>query len=462
MPRAAASVSGASKPRSRRAHTRRRCLAWPIACWRLKYTPDDENLVDGFYIPALECAVRYDRLTGYFGATALALAMRGIEGLVRNGGHMRLIVGCTLDQAEVDAIARGTKLRDAVERHLAVRPLEPPDQPTRDALELLAWMIEHGVLDVKVAVPCDADRQPMSADGIFHEKSGIIEDASETVSPSTGRSTRRSPAGRRIGRASTSSPVGPARRITRRAKRKTSPRSGPTRRSASARSMCQTPREPICFDSCPSRTCRRGSPCTMRSTCPGRSQALPPATGPDLRQQVWRYIKRAPTLPDGGALVGEATCAVRPWPHQIHAFERLYASPAPRLLIADEVGLGKTIQAGMLLRQMWLAGRARRILILTPAAVMRQWQLELREKFNLNWPVYDDGSLNWCPSPAMAGSERQAVSASTWHRQDIVIASSHLMRRRDREKALCKDAEPWDLIVLDEAHHARRRGAGRL
>jgi SNF2 family DNA or RNA helicase len=159
-------------------------------------------------------------------------------------------------------------------------------------------------------------------------------------------------------------------------------------------------------------------------------------------------------------MVGEATCSVDPWPHQVRAFERLYASEAPRLLIADEVGLGKTIQAGMLVRQMWLADRARRILILTPAAVMRQWQLELREKFNLNWPVYDDGYLNWYPSPAMRGIDQRKVSRSAWHQENMVIASSHLMRRKDREKELCEDAASWDLIVLDEAHHARRKGAG--
>ena len=55
--------------------------------WKLKYTPDDGDLVAIFYIPALECATRYDRLTGYFRARALALAARGIEGLVRNSGR---------------------------------------------------------------------------------------------------------------------------------------------------------------------------------------------------------------------------------------------------------------------------------------------------------------------------------------------------------------------------------------
>jgi SNF2 family DNA or RNA helicase len=104
-------------------------------------------------------------------------------------------------------------------------------------------------------------------------------------------------------------------------------------------------------------------------------------------------------MPNGGERVGEATSNVEPWPHQIRAFQRLYGHWPPRLLIADEVGLGKTIQAGMLIRQAWLAEKARRVLILAPASVCRQWQLELREKFNLNWPIYDGDQLVWLKTP---------------------------------------------------------------
>jgi len=158
--------------------------------------------------------------------------------------------------------------------------------------------------------------------------------------------------------------------------------------------------------------------------------------------------------------VGEATSAVTPWPHQVRAFERLYRDWPPKLLIADEVGLGKTIQAGMLLRQAWLAGRVKRILILAPKAVLKQWQIELREKFNLNWPIYDGRKLVWYPSPAWRGENERVVDRHQWHHEPVVIASSHLMRRRDRAAALLEEAEPWDLVVLDEAHHARRRAAG--
>ena len=144
--------------------------------WKLKYTPDDGNLVQLFYVPALQDAVRYDRLTGYFSAGALALAARGIEGLVGNDGHMRLVVGCTLEQPQIAAIERGERLRDTVERHLSAVPLTPLDAVAAGALELLSWMIAGGHLSVKVAVPCADDRTPIPSDGIFHEKAGIIQD----------------------------------------------------------------------------------------------------------------------------------------------------------------------------------------------------------------------------------------------------------------------------------------------
>ena len=194
----------------------------------------------------------------------------------------------------------------------------------------------------------------------------------------------------------------------------------------------------------------------------GQKKAQPPKIEPekpvegnveDAFRKTWQFIHEAPARPDGGERVGEATSAVVPWPHQVHAFHRMYDNWPPKLLIADEVGLGKTIQAGMLLRQAWLAGKARRILILAPKAVLRQWQIELREKFNLNVPIYEDKQLQWFPSPALQGRDRQAVEDDEWYKQPILLASSHLMRRRERVQQL-ENAEPWDIIVLDEAHHA--------
>ena len=215
----------------------------------------------------------------------------------------------------------------------------------------------------------------------------------------------------------------------------------------------------------PSSTRRPASSKTAPATVlhgPAASTRPPPAAPPaiDRRSLVWTFIREAPRLAQGGARVGEATAAVTPWPHQVRAFERLYGRWPPKLLIADEVGLGKTIEAGMLLRQAWLSGRAKRILILAPKAVLGQWQIELREKFYLNWPIYDGRKLVRYPSPALRGDHEREVDRNEWCTEPVVIASSQLMRRQDRALALLEQAAPWDLVVLDEAHHARRRAAG--
>ena len=438
--------------------------------WRRKYTPDDGDLVRLFYVPALEDAKSYDRLTGYFNAGALALAARGIEGLVRNGGHMRLVVGCTLPPDEIEAIEKGEKLRDRVERHLRERSLAPPDPSAADALELLAWMVAHGYLDVKVAVPCDAERRPIPADGIFHEKAGIVTDRAGDRLVWNG-SLNETPSGWRHNWESINvyTSWGPE---PRRVADEDANFARIWGNKANRVIVLDTPeavrRDLMRFLPESDQPARLRKPEKKASTTP-----VVPATEPDdtpaddrtervvdLRSRVWAFIYRAPALPDGGARVGEATAAVVPWPHQVRAFERLYEQWPPRLLIADEVGLGKTIQAGLLLRQAWLAGRARRILILAPKAVLRQWQIELREKFNLNWPIYDGRQLVWYSSPALRGSETHSVDLDAWHAEPVVIASSQLMRRRDRAKILLEEAAPWDLVVLDEAHHARRRAAG--
>ncbi|MCP5524358.1 MAG: DEAD/DEAH box helicase family protein [Verrucomicrobiales bacterium] len=429
--------------------------------WKLKYTPDDGDLVKGFYVPALECAVRYDRLTGYFQARALTLAVRGIEGLVRNNGRMRLLVGCTLDQPEIDAIAKGVELQDQLQVHLLANPLKPGNQREVQALELLAWMVANQVIEVQVAVPCNHARQPVPGLGIFHEKAGIIEDKTGDRLAFNG-SLNETEAGWSRNWESLNifrSWLGDDPRVAAEEANFAKLWAG-----ESAHVLTMPVPDAVRDDllrflpekDLPARL-KKAEPEPEEPEVPEPKPAPEPEPLFDLRQAVWSYISQAPKAPHGGERVGEATANVEPWPHQVRAFDRLYGNWPPRLLIADEVGLGKTIQAGMLIRQAWLAGKARRVLILAPASVCPQWQIELREKFNLNWPVYDGDEFHWLPVPGRQGQLVEPVSRSDWHKQPFVIASSHLMRRRDRAAELLDQAEPWDILVLDEAHHARRK-----
>ena len=130
-------------------------------------------------------------------------------------------------------------------------------------------------------------------------------------------------------------------------------------------------------------------------------------------------------------------------------------------LIADEVGLGKTIETGLILRYLLLAKKVNRVLILSPASVQPQWQEELREKFNLHFWSYNQ-NLFTVHSSLLTEQYRQHSTVNNqqlinpWNSQDLILASSHLVRRKERMQELLA-AEPWDLVILDEAHHARRK-----
>lgn len=431
--------------------------------WKLKYSLEDGDLLEKFYIPALSRAVRYDRSTGFFRAPVLTAASRGVEGLVRNNGRMRLIVGCTLDESEAEAIARGESLRKTVEARLLETPLAASVRETADALELLAWMVARGFLHVKIAIPCDLERRPVTTRAIFHEKAGVIEDKSGDRLAFNG-SVNESESGWR----------GNFESFHVFTSWEESPDRVDAEETGFGKLWANKARTAIVID-VPAAIRNELLKFLPKDDNPPRRLAYSsagPLPGPfepepdkpeipsveDPRKTVWTYIHAAPNLPDGGERVGEATCAITPWPHQVRAFHRMYDNWPPRLLIADEVGLGKTIQAGLLIRQACLAGRAKRVLVLAPKAVLSQWQIEMREKFNFNWPVYDGRKFMWYPSRALEGATVRQVEKDKWHEEPFVLASSHLMRRRDRARALLETADPWDLIVLDEAHHARRSG----
>ncbi len=434
--------------------------------WYTRYTREDGDLIEKFYVPLLRDAIRYDRTTGYFNAQALTLAARGIEGLLRNGGTMRLVVGCTLDEKEIAAIRRGEDPQKRAALRLAASPLDPADAESTDALELLAWMVANRHLEVKVAVPCDAAGRPSPDDSIFHEKTGLVEDEDGNRLAWSG-SLNETRAGWRdnwegfmVFRSWRE-----AAQVDVLDRNFTTLWEGRTKR-ALVMGVPQAVRNDL-FRYLPDEG---RPPKRLEESAPEPAPAPPapppkpapakPALSPEARRAlVWGFLRDLPGRERTEAL-GEATAAVTPWPHQARAFDRLWGRWPPRLLIADEVGLGKTIQAGMLLRQAWLGGRAKRILILAPKAVLGQWRVELREKFNLNWPVYDGRYLVREASPALPDEDgRREVGAEGWVDEPAVIASSQLFWREERA-AVLRAAPRYDLIVLDEAHHARRRSAG--
>ena len=128
-------------------------------------------------------------------------------------------------------------------------------------------------------------------------------------------------------------------------------------------------------------------------------------------------------------------------PHQIEAaLFALQSSLSKGVLLADEVGLGKTIEAGIVLCQFW-AERKRRLLVICPASIRKQWALELEEKFNLPAQVLD----------AKAHREARRSGRAPLGTKAVVVMSHHYANSlREEIKAIS-----WDLVVIDEAHKLR-------
>lgn len=129
-------------------------------------------------------------------------------------------------------------------------------------------------------------------------------------------------------------------------------------------------------------------------------------------------------------------------PHQVDAALFAFRSPLSRgVLLADEVGLGKTIEAGIVLAQRW-AEQKRRLLILAPASLRTQWQQELHDKFQLPAVIMDRRFFEQL---------REQGQDNPFEYQNIVIASYDFARKHDA----CLSRVDWDLVVLDEAHRLR-------
>ncbi|MEM6795301.1 MAG: helicase-related protein [Acidobacteriota bacterium] len=176
-------------------------------------------------------------------------------------------------------------------------------------------------------------------------------------------------------------------------------------------------------------------------------------TSRDLLLQ--RFLKELPRLASAEDLA-LSTSPVRPWPHQVRVVRRLVERFPESYLLSDEVGLGKTIEAALTLRQLMISGRARRALVLAPRAVLKQWQEELREKAALDAALFD-GERFLGPRGGSLSGGRGGNAGNPWNRHDLVLASSQLARSSARRPELLA-ARPWDVVIVDEAHHARRRG----
>lgn len=145
---------------------------------------------------------------------------------------------------------------------------------------------------------------------------------------------------------------------------------------------------------------------------------------------------------------GLAGCRTSLIPHQLYIAHEVSRRFAPRVLLADEVGLGKTIEAGLIIHQQLLQERAHRVLIVVPDSLVHQWLVEMLRRFNLAFSIFNEQRFE----VASDETGQQMLEINPWHEEQLVLCSLSFLIDNPRLAKMAGDGD-WDLLVVDEAHH---------
>ena len=434
---------------------------WP---WHISYqtsapgpdgTPTD--ILKDFYIPVLARSVTYDRVAGYFRSTSLAAASQGFSAFTKNSGKARLIVGADLDPADVQAILQAGELTSdnsflsqAMIRELMDYDTWPDD--VQCGVHLLAWMVAKEFLDIRVAFRVHGDtgavlNMSSVADGYVHMKFGILHDAHGNGIYMNGSLNESKTAltlnAENIDVHCTWKGEDNALRLAD-AEKRFSDLWHNKNSYIKVLSLPLAVKEKLLHLST-----KRETPMEINGTSAMvKAREVQPSA---LEILTFSMVRDAPKFP-GGRFVGMETSPVVPWPHQEVVARRLIETWPYSYLMCDEVGLGKTIEAGLVIRSLWLSGIAPRVLIAAPASLTTQWQREMAEKFFLPFARVQGGQkkghmLLW---PHGRFDETTDLFAPS-----LNIISTGLVVRQPHRSHLEK-TDSFDIVLLDEAHYARR------
>ncbi len=401
---------------------------------RADYSTSDDP-VRNFYIPVLSQAVSLDRSAGYFTSHSLSVAARGLARLIQNGGRMRLLVGVELNEKDVKAVQQGAALSEISRRKLATIFEAPRDVIEQKRLEALSWMVAAGTMEIRVVLPRERA-------GYFHVKHGIATDRYGSRIAWQG-SNNETHAGW----------VDNYEEFWVDGSWEGGKAPGRVRSMALKFQRLWENRHPGWATLPIPEAARRQLLKYVPDQPPKRDPEEESAQNLHREAAIAAWLKDVPNMLGMEGRLGQ-TAIIQPWPHQHRVARKAVDTFPQRFLLADEVGLGKTIEVGMILRDLTLSEKVRRCLILTPASVRWQWQGELREKFGMAVPVYNGHDLVFGVGPEQ--NIEPLDCALPWERAPIMLMSTQLARRTERREALWNGPH-WDLVVIDEAHHARRK-----
>ncbi|MDD2661699.1 MAG: RNA polymerase-associated protein RapA [Methylococcales bacterium] len=168
-----------------------------------------------------------------------------------------------------------------------------------------------------------------------------------------------------------------------------------------------------------------------------------------LRYETWRKLKQHQQSPVKG-LIGGRTSLI---PHQLYIAHESANRSAPRIMLADEVGLGKTIEAGLILHHRLINGLTHRALIIVPESLLHQWLVEMLRRFNLRFSVFDEARCHEELNDDDLNENNSAEdNINPFLTEQLILCSQRFLSDYPRRQQQVLEAG-WDMVIVDEAHH---------
>lgn len=392
---------------------------------KISYAGKGGNILKSFLLPSIEACVRYDRVTSFYTVESLLAISQGIDSLYRKQGKMRLIIGIHSFPGEfIDAVTRKKHLEDQISEirkklKLGIESIQ--DSLEKQRLATVAWMIEDNLLEIKTA--------DVIGEGIFHPKTLILADEDGNKIVAIGSPNE------------TSFGLGGNFEQVMVAKSWEQPEAVTVQEEFFDSLWNNKLEDTITLD------ITEDTADIIKQGLGGSYVSKPnPIKGDNLIEVSSSMLSNFFVSGDIPAL----------YVHQERAVIDALSRWPVRVLFSDEVGLGKTFEVAATMSFMVKYCGIKRVLILTPKSVLKQWQDELKDHFNLNVWRFDSASKSYVDAlgnTKYLGSSNPIGKGSP----DIILMSAQYARGSGANGNIFSRTGACipELLILDEAHSAR-------
>ncbi|ASY18366.1 helicase [Candidatus Planktophila versatilis] len=392
------------------------------------YSTTGHRILNEALSPILSLSTNYDRLTGYFTVESLASVAAGLEAIYRKSGKMRLVIG--IHDVPGDLLAARAlgsllpeTLVDQVKEKFFVEVGQLSDMTSKSAIAGIAWMLRLGLLEVRVA-------SPKSQQGIYHQKRMIFKDSNGNVIAGTG---------------SLNETIGGLYNVEEmQFSFSWKSAENPTLELVDSFEQIWKGLEPdidiIPLDEAFARGIleKLGNPANPFEN----SSTLRTAKNIDFTSLI-ELIRTSSSFTPFNLSFASL------YPHQERVFHESLSRWPVRVMLADEVGLGKTLEAGILISYMLRMKLVENVTILCPAGLLRQWQEEMDRHFKLDFWIYQSGSKSFVSSNSEHVSSMSSNAKSSSPKLKLVSAQWARLNENEFKKLLP------EMLIVDEAHAAR-------